>query len=160
MTVASKTHFSAAELADMQLPCLPTSRQGVDHLARREQWGVRELPSRGRAGIARTYAITSLPQEAQAEIRRRQAQELQESATTCVILPSEVRLARREEQLSLTLTTVERLTSKQRAVAEARCALVGEVKKFSRVMGIKAARQPACSARTTPASGRLCQRTW
>ncbi|MCG9033320.1 DNA-binding protein, partial [Laribacter hongkongensis] len=130
----------------MQLPCLPTSRQGVDHLARREQWGVRELPGRGRAGITRTYAITSLPQEAQAEIRRRQARELLESSAASITMPEKGRSARREEQLSLTLTTVERLTSKQRAVAEARCALVGEVRKLSRVMGVKAAWQHVVDA--------------
>ncbi|ASJ24124.1 transposase [Laribacter hongkongensis] len=143
MTAVSKTHFSASELAKMALPSLPTAAKNIIAKADREHWVAKRRNGKG-GGLE--YAITSLPQEAQTEIRRRQAQELLESSAASITLPEKGRSARREEQLNLTLTTVERLTSKQRAVAEARCALVGEVRKLSRVMGVKAAWQHVVDA--------------
>lgn len=52
-----KTHYSAAELAAMKLPGLPTSERRMRDLVERENWATQELTGgRGRGGIKRLYA--------------------------------------------------------------------------------------------------------
>ena len=50
-----KTHYSCAELAAMQLPGFPTSRQGWEKIVDRDNWEFTETKSRGRGGIKREY---------------------------------------------------------------------------------------------------------
>lgn len=65
--VEIKTHYSAPELAEMKLPGVPTTRQGVLKTASKEGWEFRS-----KAGIkGLEYAITSLPPEAVLAIKSR-----------------------------------------------------------------------------------------
>jgi len=63
--VTAKEWFSAQELAAAGLPGLPTTKQGVHHLAKREGW-----PSRARVGRGggREYHASSLPRPAQSAL--------------------------------------------------------------------------------------------
>ncbi|KZE34154.1 DNA-binding protein [Crenobacter luteus] len=132
-----KTHYSAAELAAMQLPGLPGTIQGLGIRAKAEAWEARKRAGRG-GGFE--YALASLPAAAQDAIRQRQAKALlAEAKGSQAVTTREQRVARREEQLNLTLHTVEQLTDAQRSVAEARCALVSEVLKVAMVLGKKKA---------------------
>ncbi|OLZ68356.1 hypothetical protein, partial [Chromobacterium violaceum] len=53
MNLVIKPHYSAAELAGMKLPGLPTSRDNVRLTAERESWPYVETTGRG--GIRREY---------------------------------------------------------------------------------------------------------
>ena len=134
--VEIKTYYSAAELAARQLPGLPTTERGIRLAADREGWAAR----RKSKGKGNEYALSSLPLPAQNELKQHQAKSLLAGATsTPVATTREKRIARREEQLNLTLHTVDQLTDGQRVVAEARCALVSEVLKVAMVLGKKKA---------------------
>lgn len=135
--VEIKSHYSARELAALKLPEMPGTERGIRIAADRDSWEAR----RKTKGKGFEYALTSLPVAAQDEIRRRQAEALLASAPTAPSrpVPREQRLARREVQLDLTLQTVAELTDSQREAAEARCALVAEVRKLARVLGKKKA---------------------
>lgn len=71
--IALKTHYSAAELAAMALPGLPSTRDNVLRYADREGWQFKEIPSRGRGGMRREYAP---PAEVMTAIRNKAAQRL------------------------------------------------------------------------------------
>jgi len=59
-----KTHYSAAELAAMKLPGLPTSERRINDRARKEGWTSRQVPGKGGKGGMRTeYAVSSLSPE-------------------------------------------------------------------------------------------------
>lgn len=133
-----KTHMSASELVAMQLSGLPGTIQGIGVRAKSEGWAARKRNGRG-GGFE--YAITSLPAAAQEAIKQQQARAILAAATSVATTVTEYdkRVARREEQYDLTLNTVDQLTNVQREIAEARCALVSEVKKIALVMGVKAA---------------------
>lgn len=58
----SKTHYSAAELVCLCLPCMPGSKRGIEKLSSRQEWAFREVAARGgRTGTRKEYAITALP---------------------------------------------------------------------------------------------------
>ncbi|MGC0153311.1 DNA-binding protein [Chromobacterium vaccinii] len=135
MQTEIKTHYSAAELAALKLVGLPGAIKNIIARAERDGWAHRRRSGRG-GGFE--YAVSSLPPAAQDAIRQAQAAELLANHAP-VTSTRERRTARREEQLDLTLHTVDQLTDAQRHVAEARCALVSEVLKLTRVLGKKAA---------------------
>ena len=64
-----KPYYSACQIAEMRLPGLPGTRRGVKAKALSESWPLLSRPS-GRGG-GRVYPLEALPDEAQAEIRRR-----------------------------------------------------------------------------------------
>ena len=64
-----KPHYTARQIAEMRLPRLPGTRQRVNARALLESWPFRVLLS-GRGG-GKAYPLEALPDEAQAEIRRR-----------------------------------------------------------------------------------------
>lgn len=45
--IATKTHYSATELAAMNLPGLPGSKRGIEKLSARGAWSFREVAARG-----------------------------------------------------------------------------------------------------------------
>lgn len=62
VVIAAKTHYSAAEIAALRLPGLPSSIRGIEKAAARGEWPYREAPARGgRTGTRREYAVASLP---------------------------------------------------------------------------------------------------
>jgi putative transposase len=63
-----KTHYSAAELAEMKLPSLPGTIQGIGIRAKAEQWESKKRQGRG-GGYE--YALTSLPDAAVRAIKDR-----------------------------------------------------------------------------------------
>lgn len=64
-----KTHYSAAELAAMRLPMLPSSEPRMRIRANKEAWASRQVPGKGGKGGMRTeYAVSSLPKDVQVAI--------------------------------------------------------------------------------------------
>ncbi|RYL25170.1 Mu transposase C-terminal domain-containing protein [Acinetobacter piscicola] len=52
-----KTHYSVAEILDLNFTHLPNTRKGLDKYLSRNQWKYREVPSRGKGGIKREYEL-------------------------------------------------------------------------------------------------------
>ncbi|WP_051229407.1 Mu transposase C-terminal domain-containing protein [Paludibacterium yongneupense] len=148
-----KSHYSAVELASMALPAIPASERGIRIAAEREGWSSR----RKAKGKGCEFDVNTLPEVAKAELKRRQAQSLLVSAGVTKVSAREKRLVQREEQLDLTLHTVDQLTDAQRIVAEARCALVAEVNKVAMVLGKKKATLHVADAAKTRSLPELLQ---
>ena len=60
-----KSHFSAQELADLELDSLPKTKKAILDKAKRENWTSK--PRQGKGG-GYEYSLNSLPQETQAEL--------------------------------------------------------------------------------------------
>lgn len=58
--------FSAADLAALRLPDLPTAKNSITRLAREQRWKVREVSCQG--GVKYVYHFSDLPRRAFAEI--------------------------------------------------------------------------------------------
>lgn len=68
-----KTHYSAAELAAMKLPGLPSNERRMRDRAKSKGWASRQVPSKGGKGGMRTeYAVSSLSAEAREAILHHQ----------------------------------------------------------------------------------------
>lgn len=76
-----KDYYTARELAELYLPGLPCSKQGVIDVARRCGWRAR--PRAGRGG-GREFDVNSLPPAARDELLRRAAVDAGESAPVAV----------------------------------------------------------------------------
>ena len=90
-----KTHYSALELAGLQLPGLPGTERNIRALAERENWQALEVPARGRTGIRKEYAVGVLPAPArQALLERKLAAPTVSSspATPAGVLPAPSKL--------------------------------------------------------------------
>lgn len=70
-----KSHFSAAELAELRLPGLPGTERNIRAMADRAGWTAQEVPARGRTGIRKEYAITALPEAARLALLNQQFSE-------------------------------------------------------------------------------------
>ncbi|RQZ74826.1 transposase [Burkholderia glumae] len=105
--IVVKSHYSAAELAEMVLPNVPRSSSGIFRAAKSGAWAARKRAGRG-GGLE--YALDSLPDDAQAEIRRRA------SAALIASVPAHRSKAvnRREQQLQLVETDTQRLRADAR----------------------------------------------
>lgn len=101
--VQVKSHYSASELAAMQLACLPTSRDNVRLMAEREGWQFSE--KKGRGGIRREYTP---PIEIMVAIKAKAAEHV--AAT----MPAPSLPIRREEQLPLIETEAQALKADAR----------------------------------------------
>jgi putative transposase len=111
---ATKTHYSAAELAALQLPGLPGTQRGVLDRATRENWPVIEAKgSGGPGGIRREYAP---PAPIMAAIRAKAAQTLVAS-----VQPSTALIIRPESTASHQIETAEQAlkTDARRGVLQA-----------------------------------------
>ena len=62
-------HYTARQIAEMRLPGMPGTESGVIRVAKRCRWPLC-LRTSGRGG-GKVYPLEALPDEAQAEIRRR-----------------------------------------------------------------------------------------
>ena len=125
-----KTGYTAQELADMRLSSLPQTRIGVTKKAKREAWASKARAARG-GGVE--YALTSLPAEAQAEIRNRHAVKLLSQPVKSV----EERAIDRE--VSLAMRDVTRLNDKQRQTCDARLAVVAHLRRIAAEVGVNRA---------------------
>ena len=63
-----KPHYTACQIAEMGLPGMPGTRQGVNAMALSESWPFRHRLS-GQGG-GKVYPLKALPREAQARVRR------------------------------------------------------------------------------------------
>ncbi|OOF40647.1 hypothetical protein BKK49_00365 [Rodentibacter rarus] len=94
-----KTHYSAKELLDFSLACLPNSVQGIIYQAKKNNWKTQKRVGKG-GGVE--YALCSLPQHLQDEIRNK-------FAVTVVKSKPKAPLALRQVELK-TLTEKQRET--------------------------------------------------
>ena len=69
LMINGEPHYSAGQIAEMQLPGLPGSREGVYRKAVRESWIRCSRPS-GRGG-GKVYPFQALPRETQAKMREK-----------------------------------------------------------------------------------------
>ena len=77
-------YLSAAELAQLSIPSLPKTPKGISDKAKREYWPSRRRAQRG-GGVE--YQVAGLPEEIQAAVRERQAEQLLAQSQPAV-LPS------------------------------------------------------------------------
>ncbi|MDO9732357.1 DNA-binding protein, partial [Glaesserella parasuis] len=105
-----KTHYSAKELLLLSLTCLPNSVQGIIYQAKKQLWETRKRVGQGGGN---EYELSSMPEAVQTEIRSRFAVAVVESKPKVPAVRAEVDLAN--------------LTNKQRAVADARMAIIAKV---------------------------------
>ncbi|SNW09459.1 Mu transposase, C-terminal [Eikenella corrodens] len=130
-------YLSAAELAQLSIPSLPKTPKGISDKAKREYWPNRRRAQRG-GGVE--YQVAGLPEEIQAAVRERQAEQLLAQSQPAV-LPSVAKAkrpvaVRRMEQLGLPIDDYAMgLNDKQRDCAHARMALAAEVLRLHEVTG-------------------------
>lgn len=72
-----KTHYSAKELAEFSLACLPKTKQGILYQAKKQGWATRKKVGVG--GEILEFPLLSLPEAVQTEIRSRFAVAVVES---------------------------------------------------------------------------------
>ena len=131
---------SSAQLAEMALPILPKSKQGIEHVAKRDGWPFEYIKGQGRGGRLKKFVLSELPEEIQTAVRERQAEQLLAQSQPAV-LPSVAKAkrpvaVRRMEQLSLPIDDYAMgLNDKQRDCAHARMALAAEVLRLHEVTG-------------------------
>ena len=65
--------LSSAELAQMALPMMPKSKQGVEYHAKKQAWPFVEAPGQARGGKLKKYLVSGLPVEIQTAIKEKQA---------------------------------------------------------------------------------------
>ncbi|WP_210385323.1 MULTISPECIES: DNA-binding protein [unclassified Eikenella] len=59
---------SSAQLAEMALPILPKSKQGIEHVAKRDGWPFEYIKGQGRGGRLKKFVLSGLPEEIQAAV--------------------------------------------------------------------------------------------
>ena len=102
--------YNANELAELNLKCLPSSSRRIFEKAKRENWKSQKRQGRG-GGLE--YELISMPEAVQTEIRSRFAVAVVGNKPKAPAVRAEVDLAN--------------LTNKQRAVADARMAIIAKV---------------------------------
>ena len=131
---------SSAQLAEMALPILPKSKQGIEHVAKRDGWPFEYIKGQGRGGRLKKFVLSGLSEEIQTAVRERQAEQLLAQSQPAV-LPSVAKAkrpvaVRRMEQLGLPIDDYAMgLNDKQRDCAHARMALAAEVLRLHEVTG-------------------------
>ncbi|WP_330962059.1 Mu transposase C-terminal domain-containing protein [Pasteurella multocida] len=114
-TKSLKTHYSAKELLELSLSCLPNSVQGIIYQAKKQGWKSQKRVARGGGS---EFALASLPKEIQNEIYSKFTESMVQRKPT---LPA-------VKQIDL-----DDVTSKQRDIADARMALVAYVQNLEQV---------------------------
>ncbi|HHF0415031.1 TPA: DNA-binding protein [Haemophilus influenzae] len=113
-----KTHYSAKELLDLSLSCLPNSVQGIIYQAKKNGWVTQKRVGKGGG---KEYALASLPQEIQTEIRTKFAMEIINAK------PKALPVVKADD--------LKQLTTAQRKAADARMALVLYVNELEAALG-------------------------
>lgn len=132
-----KSYFSATELAKMNFPNFPKTRQAVDHKAKKEGWKFRILNGNaGRGGQAKFYEFNSLPKKIQSLIQERTSNEILEKTKNLDSnFQSKVGIRKKIIQLNLPID-ISDLNDKQKDTAYARMSLCQEVNKMHQVAGL------------------------
>ena len=131
--------ISAVELAGLQLPKLPNSRQGIEYHAKKNNWPFEEVVGQARGGKLKKYLVSALPSEIQAAIQEKQAATL---LAKVPMLPAEVKkpLRQNKKMRQLGLIPCEeglaRLDDRQTETAHARCAIVAYVLPLHELAGM------------------------
>lgn len=132
-TLNLKTHYTAQELADLQIPGLPETRPGVAVRAKKSNWLSR--PRQGRGGGIE-YDLNSLPSDIQDAIKVHSINSIlcdksQKGAMAKTLNSKKVQNSSSLELMrkcpSLLENKVNELTGTQRDIADARMSLVIEV---------------------------------
>lgn len=110
-----KEWFTAAEIAKLGLPGVPSTERGVRKMAVRDGWISRE---RAASGGGREYSTSALPVAARKEYERRHRQK------NAVQVLAEAQASTQRQIATIASTS---LTARQRAVMEARAAILLEV---------------------------------
>lgn len=121
-----KTHYSAAELAEMGLPGLPSTERNVRALADRAGWSYVEVPSRGRIGLRREYAAATLPAEARTALLARAVASVTPVAPPAPALPAAPHTP---------AITAADLTDRQRLERDARTGVLAAVRRLQAQTG-------------------------
>lgn len=122
--VAIKTHYSAAELAAMRLPSLPTTKGKILAKAEREGWNFVEVTGIG--GIRRVYAP---PAETLAVIKDRVVESMIHTA------PQGDERVSNNTQVIVSGACAGSLKDWQKHTAEARAAILREVDRIAELVG-------------------------
>lgn len=138
----TKSHYSAAELAELRLPGLPSTERNIRAAAERGGWASVSVPSRGRAGSRAEYAVTSLPEVARRALLARAVAAPVTSAVTAApdlpppaavsssapagVLPAGAQLAR----APAVLFSDADLTDRQRLERDARSGVLDAVRRL------------------------------
>jgi len=131
-----KTHYTAAELAAMKLPGLPGSERRMIDRARKDSWAFHLVKGRGGKGGMRTeYAVSSLSAEARESILHHQIKN--SHAATAASLP----IADKTEVGLFIPPKSTELQDWQRKTAEARSAIINEIKRLAKAAGTEKAVQ-------------------
>lgn len=126
-----KTHYSAAELAAMRLPMLPTSKGKVLARAEREAWPNIEVTGVG--GKRREYAP---PASIMAAIKEHVVKTMIVSSASEMAQPVPIPSIGVKRECNIgQLAQVNGLTDRQKQIAEARAALLLEVERIAQVIG-------------------------
>ena len=86
---------SSAQLAEMALPILPKSKQGIEHVAKRDGWPFEYIKGQGRGGRLKKFVLSELPEEIQTAVRERQVATL---LAKVPVLPTEVKKPLRQNK--------------------------------------------------------------
>lgn len=113
-----KTHYSAKELLAFSLSLLPNSVQGIIYQAKKQGWTTQKRVGKG-GGVE--YALNDLPEAIQTEIRQKFVVDVVQTQ------PKKLPVVRAEVDLA-------NLTTKQRAIADARMMLVQYVLELEQSM--------------------------
>ncbi len=126
---SAKSHYSAAELAALRLPGLPTSERNIRARADREGWNYVVTPSRGRSGERREFAAASLPAEARAGLLQHAVTAVTATART---LPKQSSAVRPTGALAapVALFPESDLTDRQRLERDARAGVLSAVRRL------------------------------
>ena len=130
---------SSAQLAEMALPILPKSKQGIEHVAKRDGWPFEYIKGQGRGGRLKKFVLSELPEEIQTAVRERQVATL---LAKVPVLPTEVKkpLRQNKKMRQLGLIPCEeglaRLDDRQTETAHARCAIVAHVLPLHELAGM------------------------
>lgn len=125
-----KSHYTAKELANMNLSSLPSTHCNVRVRAEKENWTSRKRVGKG-GGIE--YAFKSLPADVRAEIAQKQALEIAKAAAPA-------RESRRElAAMALAQRDFGKITNKQREIADARLVVVNYINGIAQTMSKTAA---------------------
>lgn len=128
-----KTHYSTKELIELNLKSVPSAAKNVIEKAKRENWQSRKREGRG-GGFE--YALNSMPEAIQTEIRQRFA--------VSVVQTKPKKLPAEREEVDLT-----NLTAKQREIADARMGLVQYVLELEQSMSRRQAVKFLCNLAQT-----------
>lgn len=124
MMIIPKSHYSARDLSDMRLTCLPSTERNILRRATQEKWPFRTRAGRGGG---REYAVDGLPADVQQEIKSR-CLKTELATLSAPQLPIE----KTKDSASL--------TERQRRVADARQGVLHAMQKIMESDGCKVKR--------------------